>query len=156
MADELDLEKGRPERTEARRKRLSGSSDGESKTATDRMDRELNERLTGALDQVVEWRQARQDAELAMAIDEDKDKMAKGLVSLTHVVMPLRRPLLIFLGFVEPVLAFGRVGRILGERFYERRQRIAEERAMERSMAEQGITVEQWEAQQQPGAMPVP
>jgi len=103
--------------------------------------------MVAAFDQVVEWREARDDEELATAISEDKDKMAKGLVSLTHVVQPLRGPLLIFLGFVEPVLAFGRVGRILGERFIMRRQRIAEERA---AMAEE------WQTEGRPTMSPMP
>jgi hypothetical protein len=91
------------------------------------MDRELHARLVESLDQVREWREAREDTELAEAIDQDKEKMARGLVSLTHAVQPLRQPLLIFLGFVEPLLAFGRVGRILTMRWVMRRQRQAEE-----------------------------
>jgi hypothetical protein len=142
---ELDLEHGTTR--EQRRRRSGGSVDGESKTATDKLDRELNSRLLEAFDQVVEWREARGDEELATAITEDKDKMSRGLVSLTHAVTPLRQPLLVFLGFVEPILAFGRVGRILGGRFIERRQRIMEERA-----AMQGMTPEEWAAAQAPAA----
>jgi hypothetical protein len=133
MADDLDLERGDPSRAEARRQRrqASGSSSsGESKTTTAKLDHELHARLVSSLEQVQEWREARDDAELADAIGEDKEKMAKGLVSLTHAVQPLRQPLLVFLGFVEPLLAFGRVGRILAGRWVERRQQRAAEVAV--------------------------
>lgn len=130
MADELDLERGDPDRADDRkRRRRSGGGDAKPADTSAKLDHELHTRMIEAFDQTVEWRAARGDDELAAAIDEDKDKMARGLVSLTHVLVPLRRPLLIFLGFVEPVLAFGRVGRILGERFYARRQNIAQEQA---------------------------
>lgn len=145
MADELDLERGDPSRAEERRsRRRSARSDtsGESKPRDDKLDRELHSRLVDAFDQVVEWREARDDEELATAISEDKEKMAKGLVSLTHAVVPLRQPLLIFLGFVEPVMAFGRVGRILATRWVTRRQQQAEEMAAAQA---------EWDAQHQPG-----
>lgn len=130
VTDELDLEKGDPSRAEERRSRRRTSSDsGESKTSSDRLDRELHSRLVEAFGQVVEWRQAREDEELATAIDEDKEKMSSGLVSLTHAVAPLRQPLVIFLSFVEPLLAFGRVGRILATRWVTRRQAQAEDLA---------------------------
>lgn len=150
MADEIDLERGVPDSADEKRRRRQsgGSSEGTRRPASEgQVDKELHSRMVAAFDQVVEWREARDDEELATAISEDKDKMAKGLVSLTHVVQPLRGPLLIFLGFVEPVLAFGRVGRILGERFIMRRQRIAEERA---AMAEE------WQTEGRPTMSPMP
>lgn len=131
MADDLDLERGDPgrgeERRTRRRERERTATGGESKTTSTKIDNELHSRLVGSLEQVQEWREARDDAELAQAIGEDKEKMAKGLVSLTHAVQPLRQPLLIFLSFVEPLLAFGRVGRILTVRWVERRQERADE-----------------------------
>lgn len=155
MPDELDLDRGDPARAEERRARraartsskTSASASGESKTNSDKLDRELHSRLVGSLEQIQEWRQARDDNELAAAIEQDKDKMAKGLVSLTHAVVPLRKPLLVFLGFVEPVLAFGRVGRILTFRWVERRQRMAEER-----MAQEAQQSE-WNVEMPPGVV---
>lgn len=134
MADDLDLERGDPSRAEERRTRRRSTRDsnavgGESKTLSEKLDRELHSRLVESLERVQEWRESREDMELAEAIGQDKDKMAKGLVSVTHVVQPLRGPLVIFLGFVEPVLAFGRVGRILTVRWVERRQQKAEDLA---------------------------
>lgn len=131
MPDELDLERGVPESSSERRRRRAESTGvgGETKTATDKLDRELSDRLDSAFGQVVEWRTARGDEELATAISEDSHKMTQGLVSLTHFVVPLRRPLLIFLAFVEPVFAFGRVGRILFSRWTYRRQLRQEELA---------------------------
>ena len=144
MPDELDLERGDPSRSEERRQRRRATRtetvSGESKTVTDKLDRELHARLVESLGQVQEWREARDDEELATAIEQDKEKMAKGLVSLTHAVMPLRKPLVVFLSFVEPILAFGRVGRILTFRWVEKRQRRAEE-----------MTEEQRDMDMQPG-----
>jgi|SRR5215469_3403139 len=138
MADELDLERGAPTREERRRNRQERTSERRSEgkasvTEEQKLDRELHARLIGAFEQIIEWRNARADSELADAIDQDKEKMAAGLVSLTHTVNPLRRPLNIFLGFVEPILAFGRVGRILTVRWFERRARRAEELAAEQA-----------------------
>jgi hypothetical protein len=150
MADELDLERGDPSRAEerrARRRRSTGDSETKTTASEKVLDRELHARIVDAFGQVVEWREAREDEELATAINEDKEKMAKGLVSLTHAVEPLRQPLLIFLGFVEPVMAFGRVGRILGGRWIARRQQQAEEMAMQQA---------QWDADHQPGMAAVP
>jgi hypothetical protein len=132
MADELDLERGDPSRAEERRNRRRQASGEKAKTATEmradkELDAQLHARLVEAFNQVVEWRESRDDEELATAISEDKEKMAKGLVSVTHTVVPLRQPLLIFLGFVEPVMAFGRVTRILATRWVTRRQRQAED-----------------------------
>jgi len=133
MADELDLDHGEPSRTEQRRARRSQTSSssvgGESKTLTEKLDRELLTRITESLDRIREWREARDDMELAEAIEQDKGKMAQGLVSLTHAIQPLRQPLVYFLGFIEPVLAFGRVTRILVTRWVTRRQRQAEDLA---------------------------
>jgi hypothetical protein len=147
MADELDLERGDPsraeERSRRRRERQAGAG-GESQAATVKLDKELHARLVESLDRVQEWREAREDMELAVAIEQDKEKMAKGLVSLTHAVTPLRQPLLVFLSFVEPLLAFGRVGRILATRWVTRRQRQAEDLAQAQA---------EWDAAHQPQAV---
>jgi len=131
MADEIDLESGETPAARRRRERRTERSTvaGESKTTSEKLDRELHSRIVTSFERVVEWREARDDQELATAIDEDKDKMATGLVSLTHTVAPLRQPLVTFLGFVEPLLAFGRVGRILVTRWVTRRQQRAQDLA---------------------------
>jgi len=129
MADEIDLERGVPSsRTEARRRRTErkGPIEGESKTLTEKLDRELDDRITAALEQLRDWRESRDDEELADAIERGKEKMSKGLVSVTHIVAPLRGPLVVILGFLEPVLAFGEVGRILIGRWLNRRQEHAD------------------------------
>ena len=147
MTDEIDLEKGEPESSRERRSRRRSSSSssssvsGESKTTSDKLDNELNARLIDAFNHIQEWREARDDQELAVAIAEDKEKMSRGLVSLTHVFSPVRKPLVIFLGFIEPVLAFGRVGRILAGRFFGWRQQRAE--AIAQAQAE-------WDAEHAP------
>ena len=155
MPDELDLEHGDPSRREERRTRRrqrdsTGSVGTESKTDTRRLDNELHSRLVDAFNQIVEWREAREDEELATAINEDKEKMAKGLVSLTHAVAPLRQPLLIFLGFVEPILAFGRVGRILATRWVARQQR------RQQAAEELAVAQAEWDRQNTPSMATVP
>ena len=141
---EIDLETGKVSGEEKKR-RVSASGKGGSgstrraETGVTKIEADLHKRLTETLERIVEQLQVRGDEELAIAIDEDKAKMAAGLVSLTRAVTPLRKPLLIFLGFVEPVMAFGRVGAILFRRAVERRQRkIAEWEAAQAAQGEPG------------------
>jgi|SRR5215831_6599354 len=148
VADEIDLERGDPSRAEQRRERrrsAASSVGGESKTTTDKLDKELHNRIVESFERIQEWREARDDMELAQAIDEDKEKMAKGLVSVTHVLAPLRQPLVYFLGLLEPVLAFGRVTRILVTRWVNRRQ----ERQADLAAAQA-----EWDAQHNSAAAP--
>jgi hypothetical protein len=88
---------------------------------------ELRSRLSRTFGRIVEALKARGDDELATVVDEDSDAMSQGLISLTSHVKPLRGPLLFGLAFIEPVLAFGRVGRILSSRWVERRARKYEQ-----------------------------
>lgn len=140
MADEeLDLERGDASRTDAllaqekgqERSRTRRSSGGSSKTVGNsgatrrrsttesRTDDVLRTRLLRAFDRLSEWRIKKGDDELGEALAEDKEQMADGLVSLTKTIKFLRAPLLLVLAFIEPVLAFGRVGSILVGRWYE-------------------------------------
>jgi hypothetical protein len=154
---ELDLETGDAERAEmspAERRRIAREAAAEGKersqqarasnkttsarsqNARDKVEAELILRLDQAFDRIVKALMARGDEELASVINEDKGAMGQGLVSLTRNVKFLRGPLIFLLNVIEPVLAFGRVGRILYYRFMQRQER----RAMER---------EQWQAEQQ-------
>ena len=150
MADdnsELDLEAGDEDRAERiaaatdsgsskkprfGSKKASGSSASPKRatpraTAAKRAEESLNARLVRAFDRIIEQLLQRGDAELATVIEEDKDAMAAGLVSLTRAVTWMRRPLVTALNFVEPVLAFGRVGKILVTRMVLRRQQQMEQ-----------------------------
>lgn len=139
MADILDLTEGDEERAEKVAARQAAGR-AESKTAratrsrpsvAQRAETELRERTVHVFQRIADTLAARDDEELATAISEDSEAMATGLVSLTRQVKWLRGPLLFFLSLAEPLLAFGRVGRILLRRAGEWRYRRAEERAGE-------------------------
>lgn len=96
--------------------------------AGERVEAELTSRLSRTFDRIAKALEAREDYELASAIREDSEAMSQGLVSLTTNVKLLRSPLLMSLNLIEPVLAFGRVFRILFGRWNARQTRIAMER----------------------------
>lgn len=145
MADgELDLEHGDEaaaekiaERQEAGKKRSRAargtgtSSKSSSRTSAtqklQQLETELRSRLDRTFDRLAEWRGSRGDAELAQVIEEDKEQMGQGLVSVTRIIPWVRGPLLMFLNLLEPVLAFWRVGRILFSRWVWRREQAAME-----------------------------
>lgn len=149
----LDLDEGDPERAEmspADRRRAarqaadenksSGSTRGttrsKSASARDKVEAELTLRLDRAFDRIAKAVETRGDDELAAVIREDSEAMGQGLVSLTRSVKLLRGPLLFMLNLIEPVLAFGRIGRILFIRFRERQYRIQQERAAQQGESE--------------------
>lgn len=131
MGDELDLETGDPSRADPaserrrRRRERTAESGGTKKaptaTETSKLATEIRSRLDRVFDRIAEWRDARDDEELATVIREDKDMMAQGIVSLTNSFNPLRVPLLMGLNLIEPLLAFGRVVRVLVGRWMARR-----------------------------------
>lgn len=135
MSDELDLEKGDPERAEeisarqrrreARRSGGSGGSASSSKGSnrSSGATTDFRSQLGRVLDKLVEQRDAVGDEELATALRDNKDPMVQGFVSVTSSVPFLQTPFLIVLNLLEIVLAFGVVGRILVGRAIERRQR---------------------------------
>lgn len=139
----LDLEHGDEEladatpaeRRRAARKRAADSGGGtstprpsRSKAAQERVETELVSRLHRTFDRIALALDSRGDEELAVVIREDAAAMTHGLVSLTRNLKVLRSPLLMALNLIEPVLAFGRVGRIMYGRFVARQARVAQER----------------------------
>lgn len=158
MSDDfsLDLDRGDPDRADritaaaeggkstSRRSRRDSSSGGSSrksssKTASSKSETDLVGRLSSAIVRLADQLDARNDTELAEALREDSDKISRGLVSVTRTVKFLRQPLVLFIGVLEPVLAFWRVGAILGRRLLQRRARMLAER--EAAMAEQAAQV---------------
>lgn len=144
----LDLEDGDPEladaspraRRAAARKATAGDSDTPTRKpaskrasapAQDRTEAEISSRLNRTFDRIAQALDVREDAELADIIREDKEAMGQGIVSLTRSIKVLRSPLLMALNFVEPVLAFGRVGRVLYGRWAYRRWQRAQEQPQE-------------------------
>jgi hypothetical protein len=98
-----------------------GRPAGARTDTTRKAESELRGRLERTFDRIAEALEGRGDEELSSAISEDAKAMTSGLISLTRAITPLRAPLLILLALVEPLLAFGRVGRILLVRYQMRR-----------------------------------
>lgn len=115
----------------------TSSSTAGRPTAAEKREGELKARILGTFDRIARALEERDDEELAIVFREDGSAMAQGLVSLTHNFVPLRKPLLFLLNGVEPLLAFGRLGRVLFGRARNWRLRKLEERA-------------EWEASQTP------
>jgi hypothetical protein len=129
---------------------LTGSKSSESKSSEssrkeesgDRSERtvrrhgaEVRERLGAVVDRLAEWREARGDVELADALREDAKTIVGGFESLVRSFAWVRAPLLVALGVVEPLLAFGRILRILGGRLADRRARAREQAEAEAEAA---------------------
>lgn len=131
MGDDLDLERGEPDRsssrTERARRRRQNTADKET-PATGVSDGVVREQLTRAFNGLANSREARGDSELADAFREEGDAMTEGFVALTDNVKPLRMPLIIILNIGITLLAFGRVGNIILNRIAERRARRQAER----------------------------
>jgi hypothetical protein len=124
MAEVLNLQTGEPEQTDEPVKRGPGRPKGSTnKTTPDKAGRELRTQLNETFDGLADWRETREDEELAEVFRTDKKAMTDGLLLLTERVPVLKVPLSIFLAVVRPSLAFGRVGRILAGRLSERRNR---------------------------------
>lgn len=137
----LDLEDGDDNlanATPAERRAAARKRAAEAKPASDKPPRkgskardeaeqaELRSRLDRVFDRIALSLESREDYELATVIREDTQAMTQGINSLTRGVTVLRGPIIMALNLIEPVLAFGRVGRILLGRFAERqRQRQA-------------------------------
>lgn len=142
-SDELDLDKGEPERASSRTERArqrrnraketSSSSEGVS-------DSVVRDQLTRAFNGLANARAARGDEELAEAFREEGDAMTEGFVALTTNVKPLRMPVIILVNILITLLAFGRVGSILLNRLADRRaRRQAEAEAMAGMVQEEPV-----------------
>lgn len=149
MTDELDLEMGDEARADAlaaqsagqtrreqrraerearskaaaQEKSTSRKSSTTRKTRTSDTDGEVTSRLGRVLDRIIAQLRAREDEELASAIEEDKQSIVAGFVSVTRGIPFLRNPFIMVLNLVEPIMAFWRVGGILVGRAVERRAR---------------------------------
>jgi hypothetical protein len=140
LADDIDKKieaqvKSQRKSSSSRSTSSKKASSSTRSTAAQRTDTEIVSRLDRTFDRIIVALQERDDDELASAISEDKDAMSRGIVSLTRNVKPLRNPLLMVLNLVEPLLAFGRVGKILLTRWAARRARVMAEREAEAARA---------------------
>lgn len=81
----------------------------------------LTGRLQAIFDRLADRFDGKGDHELADVIREDSKAMVSGLVNLTKRIPGAAAPILVVLGVVEPVLAFGRLFRLLANRWAYRR-----------------------------------
>ena len=129
---ELDLDKlatgggGDEGQREAQREQRRERKPEDSKARTRRRhDAEVRERLGNVFERLAEWRESRGDEELAAIIREDARSMTAGFVSLTRNLPVVRAVVLNVLAFLEPVLAFGRLVRVVVGRWQVRRWEAA-------------------------------
>lgn len=128
----------------------SGSRKGTGgRPSKSRLEAEIESRLDRVFDQLAEQREARGDEELATALREDKRPISSALVSLTRPIGQARQLVLLVLAVIEPLLAFGRIGRILAGRVRGRQERRAEERqrAEYEAAVAAGMSPEEYAAQ---------
>lgn len=125
MADELDLETGEktaPDHGKGSGRKRIGRPPGSKDTAT-RLPPQLKPRVIEVIEALANNRQDRGDDELADALRHDENSMAGGIESLVRHVPGAKSPIMLILGVVEPVLAFGRIAGLLLRRIGMRRSR---------------------------------
>lgn len=122
---ELRLEGGQEPEEERPRKR------GESERSQRRHRASIRERLFAIFDTLADSLEGRGDLELAGIIREDSRAMVGGLESLIRKVPAMAAPILGGLAVLEPLIAFGRIFRLLARRVRERREEALEAAAYE-------------------------
>lgn len=134
---DIDLNAGDPSRADSRseqrrrRRQAADSKAGKDTGGGGFTETEVRHHLGRAFDGLAKNRETRNDPDLAEAIREEGDAMTEGFVALTENVPPLRLPIVIILNVLITLLAFGRVGGILWERFKIRRAERQAEREQE-------------------------
>jgi hypothetical protein len=124
VSGELDLDNPGPE-PEPQRSERSQRRD----RARERDRRgDLGNRLGAIFERLAQSVEGRGDDELAAMIREDKAAMVGGLVSLTSRAPALAPGVLAALAIVEPLIAFGRIFRLLLRRAAWRREEAAQAR----------------------------
>jgi len=111
----LDLQKGPPADDENPPPR------GRSERSTRRHRADIRDRLTTVFERLADSLEGRGDEELAGMIREDTKAMVGGLVNVTKRAPGLATPILGALAVLEPLIAFGRVFRLILRRAGERR-----------------------------------
>lgn len=121
MADDLKLTGGQePEEDEERKPR------GQSERSQRRHRSDMRERLFTIFERLADSLEGRGDEELAGMIREDAKAMVGGLVSVTKRAPALAGPILSALAVLEPLIAFGRIFRLLVGRLADRRREALE------------------------------
>lgn len=120
--DELDLERGDPDKEEGGRPRSERSQRRDRAREKERQG-DVGKRLGTIFERLAQSVEGRGDDELAGMIREDKEAMVGGLVSVTSKAPALAPGVLGVLAVLEPLIAFGRILRLLLRRAGERRGR---------------------------------
>lgn len=111
-------------------RKSSAKKSATARNASAKGEQQLRERLTEMFDRISEAFAVREDDELAELFHEDAEIMAAGLVSLTRPFKAVRVIVTTAVAIIEPLLAFGRIARVLAVRWVERRQMRAQEAAL--------------------------
>lgn len=129
----LDDETPAARRRRQRRERSGGGEEKEKPKPkpSPKAETDLRGRLEVAFGKLADQLRARNDEELADAFDEGKEAISQSLVTMTATIRWMRKPLLLFVGFLEPVLAFWRIGRILLGRLIMFRDHMAQQEVPE-------------------------
>lgn len=117
---ELDLTRGAGDEDAEPRERSERSKRRDRARERERQG-DVGKRLGTIFERLAQSVEGRGDEELASMIREDKDAMVGGLVSLTSRAPALAPGVLGALAVLEPLIAFGRILRLLARRAGERR-----------------------------------
>jgi hypothetical protein len=142
-----DDDAGEHEPAGEKKKKARGGDEPSGARTARRHAGELRGRIEPVFERLAEWRESRGDLELAAVIREDARTMSSSIVGLTKRLPAVRGPLLVVLAIVEPLLAFGRLARIVGGRWTDARARAANERELERQDEPQPAWEEMTEAE---------
>jgi hypothetical protein len=121
---ELDLQRGEADEDEGR---SSSKPRGQSERSSRRHRADIKERLYAIFARLADSLEGRGDLELAGIIREDSRAMVEGLASLVKRAPGFAPPILGVLAVLEPLIAFGRILRLLGRRLRDRREAGPEE-----------------------------
>lgn len=117
---DLDLTRGITQSDRPGSRPIGQQASATAETRAKKAEEGLKGELEGIFGRIAEALAAREDEELSEAFEQDKRILSNGLVNLTATLTPLRKPLVLGIKLVEPVLAFGRIATILAGRFRRR------------------------------------
>lgn len=133
MSGELSLEGGQEPEEDGG----GGKPRGQSERSRRRHRADIRDRFQTVFDRIADSLEGRGDAELAGMIREDSQAMVGGLVSVTKRVPAASGVILGGLAVLEPLIAFGRIFRLLLRRLGDRRAQAAYEAELEEPGYEQ-------------------
>lgn len=117
---DLDLQRGEPDEPKPRER--SERSQRRDRARERDKQGDVSRRLGTIFERLAQSVEGRGDDELAAMIREDREAMVGGLVNLTSKAPALAPAVLGVLAVLEPLIAFGRIFRLLLRRAGERRE----------------------------------